>query len=111
MNHITKKPKSLGKKKSWEQRAKSKVTITQPQVQGCTFKPLLVAPCSKVTSGFKSNLSKLDIPDVKPFTPKHQHIKPVEVTSANIQEYESLVDGFDEERYQQLISKFDKFNS
>ena len=58
LNHISKKPKSLGKRKRWEQRATSKVAITVPTTDGCSYQPIHVTTSSKATSGFKSNLTK-----------------------------------------------------
>ena len=36
------KPKP-GRRKSWERRALSRVTITRPEVQGSTYRPLRIA--------------------------------------------------------------------
>lgn len=113
LNHITKKPKSLGKRKSWEQRAKAKVAITKPQTEGCTYQPLDTIPCSKVTSGFKSNLH-CDI--AEPRIRKATMDKSELITHHNIPkkdkiEFEPHLTSFDEQAYQAMISRYSKFNA
>ena len=115
MNHISKKPKSLGKRKSWEQRAKSKVVITTQSTEGCTYQPLHTIPSAKATSGFKSNLAPyeprfVDAPkasseQLTKSSPTHIYPK-----SKFVVEHEPKSVGFNEVAYQAMISRYSKFN-
>ena len=115
LNHISKKPKSLGKRKSWELRAKNKVAISTPSTEGCSYQPIHVTTSSKATSGFKSNLSPyepkfLDAPKASPEQltkePK-THITP---KSTFVVECQPHLAGFDEVAYQEMVSRYSRFN-
>jgi hypothetical protein len=115
LNHITKKPKSLGKRKSWEQRAKSKVAITTPSTKGCSYQPLHTIPSAKATSGFKSNLVPyepkfVDAPKASPEQLTKEPSTHIYPKSKFVVEHEPQSVGFDEVAYQAMVSRYARFN-
>ena len=106
---------TLGKRKSWEQRAKSKVAITTPSTEGCSYQPLHTIPSAKATSGFKSNLVPyepqfVDAPKASPEQLAKEPSTHISPKSKFVVECEPHLSGFDEVAYQAMVSRYARFN-